>query len=119
MRVATKEELMGDPEGDSSATVRERVARARDMQHARYGDHLTNASCSRRMFNKSLNLEPGGKALLGDAVDKFMLSGRGLIRTLRVARTLADLSGCATVTEEHVGNALGFRRRVPSLEEAA
>ena len=118
MSGATKDELLGKPEAERSEDVRTRVTRARDLQRHRYSSHATNASCSRRQLNRCLGLDPASRGLLGDAVDRFMLSGRGLARTLRVARTIADLSNAERVEEEHIGRALGFRRR-SAIEEAA
>lgn len=119
MRCATKDELLGEPEGDRSESVRARVTDARDRQRSRYGSHVTNASCTRRQLNRSLGLDAAARSLLGEAVDRLMLSGRGLNRTLRVARTIADLYGSQWVDEEHVGKALGFRRRPLESEVAA
>lgn len=119
MSCATKEELLGEPEGDSSEVVRKRVSMARDEQRRRYGSHATNASCTKRQLNGSLVMEPGAKKLLGDAVDRLMLTGRGFVRTLRVARTIADLDSSDRVLEEHIGKALGFRRRISEAEVAA
>lgn len=119
MLCPTKDELLGKSEGESSEVVRARVSKARDLQRDRYGSHATNASCSRRQLNRALDLHKEAKALLGDAVDRTMLTGRGLVRTMRVARTIADLAGSSSVDEEHIGRALGFRRRLTEVEAAA
>lgn len=119
MSCATKEELLGEPEGDPSEVVRKRVTVAREEQSRRYGSHATNASCTKRQMNGALALDPCARELLGDAVDRLMLTGRGFVRTLRVARTIADLCGSAKVEEEHIGKALGFRRHVSEAEVTA
>ncbi|HVM35426.1 MAG TPA: ATP-binding protein, partial [Actinomycetota bacterium] len=54
-------------------------------------------------------LTPEGRRMLGDAIDALKLSGRGLDRVRRLARTIADLDGCAEVTDTHLGEALMFR----------
>jgi magnesium chelatase family protein len=48
---------------------------------------------------------------LGDTADQLMLSARAIHKTLRVARTLADLREAATVEEEDLLEALGYRQR--------
>jgi len=52
---------------------------------------------------------PEAKALLSRAVDHFALTGRGYVRTLKVALTIADLAGSATIEPEHVAEALQYR----------
>ena len=54
--------------------------------------------------------EPAGLALLQRAAERLRLSARGYHRVLRVARTLADLDGAATVARRHVAEALSYRR---------
>ena len=51
----------------------------------------------------------GGEGLLSRAVDHFALTGRGYVRTLKVALTIADLAGSATIEPEHVAEALQYR----------
>lgn len=52
------------------------------------------------------------KMLLGKAIDRLKLSGRGYARLLRVSRTIADLEGAERVLPEHVSEALSFRSRL-------
>ncbi len=60
--------------------------------------------------------EAAGLSLLEQAVDKLRLSARGYHRVLRVARTIADLAGQATVGRPHIAEALSFRRTVPGAD---
>jgi magnesium chelatase family protein len=119
MKAATRKDLLGMPEGDVSATVQARVSEARAKQTERYGPLHTNASCSKRQIEDAARLTDVARTLLGDAVDNMLLTGRGLMRAIRVARTIADLSGSQTVTDEHMGRALSFRRRGQEKEQAA
>jgi magnesium chelatase family protein len=57
--------------------------------------------------------ESAGKKLLTEAAERLKLSARGYHRVLRVARTLADLDGAATVARLHVAEALSYRRIAP------
>jgi magnesium chelatase family protein len=115
----TKKELLGPPEGESSATVRERVERARAMQAERYGSSIiTNASAPRGRFDLKLHLDQQAHGDLGAAIDALALSGRGVDRLLRVARTVADLEGNVEVSRTDLFNALSFRL-LPSDDRAA
>ncbi|HMV70332.1 MAG TPA: ATP-binding protein, partial [Myxococcota bacterium] len=54
-------------------------------------------------------LDAGASDLLHEAVRRFVMTGRGATRALKVARTIADLCGSDGVTEAHVAEALAFR----------
>ena len=101
-----------DPE--SSAPVRERVLEARDralLRFKRAGLPATigcNAEVPRRVLEQMTDLSPASRALLGEHLDRGM-SGRARERTIRVARTLADLAGREEVTDEDLATALHFR----------
>jgi magnesium chelatase family protein len=105
----TKKELLGEPEGESSAAIRERVEGARAAQWDRYGAGTTNASASNRLFEDHRNLGTDARQELSQGIDREELSGRGLQRVLRVARTIADLDGSASVAGPHILEALGYR----------
>ncbi len=104
-------DLMGLPQGESSAAVAARVGSARRLQTLRYErDGLTNSSCSKAMLETNLHLQEPARSHVGMAIEAFGLSGRGLDRVLRVARTIADLALEEEVSSEHVSEALSYRR---------
>ncbi len=106
----SSDQLLGPPEGDTSAQVRERVVEARRMQSDRYGnDVVTNSSVPRKLLDRFVRVTPRSRATLRNAIEERALSGRGLDRVLRVARTLADLQQQEDVAEEHVAEALQLR----------
>jgi magnesium chelatase family protein len=115
----TRTELMGPPEGDSSEVIRVRVETARAAQSQRWGASLTNASVGAGRFRNGVALTSKARARLGDAIDGLALTGRGVDRLLRVARTMADLVNSEQVTEEHIGHALAFRLQPGALGVAA
>lgn len=94
-----------------SATVRERVGRARARQLVRYagrGIHC-NAQLGPPAAHRRLSAAPNALDLLERAARAFHLSARGYHRTLRVARTIADLEGGERITAVHVSEALQYR----------
>ncbi|WP_417838352.1 YifB family Mg chelatase-like AAA ATPase [Tritonibacter scottomollicae] len=98
--------------GECSASVAERVARARTVQAERYAacDGATvNADAEGRVLEDVAELDTEGRALMLQASDCFGLSARGYHRVLRVARTIADLDGDAGIARDHVAEALSYR----------
>jgi magnesium chelatase family protein len=111
---------MGPADGESSATVRARVEEARRLQVARYGSPtITNATVPRRILNSSIYLSNEARTELGFAIDNAGLSGRGLDRVLRLARTIADLAGLDGVGAGEIGSALALRASEVHEESAA
>ena len=110
MHRATREELLGARAGESSQAIAVRVEAARQAQLGRYGSALlTNASVPKSVLEKTMNLSAASLRTLGLAVDALGLSGRGVNRVLRVARTIADLACEKTVTEDHLIEAISLR----------
>ncbi len=102
--------LAGD-QAEGSDAVRERVLAARERQARRLGAGITNAECGDAELRGAVELSEAAGVALGRAQSRFGLSGRGWTRTLRVARTAADLEGSGPVEERHVLAALSLRRR--------
>ena len=108
----TAADLSLPPPAESSADVAARVAKARDAQRERYRDAgiRTNAEAEGELLDRVATPEPAGGKLLNDAAEAMRLTARGFHRVLRVARTIADLSGSETVKRAHIAEALSFRR---------
>ncbi|HUJ38056.1 MAG TPA: YifB family Mg chelatase-like AAA ATPase [Hyphomicrobium sp.] len=109
---------------EGSAEVRARVTRAREVQRERFvalGARAmrTNADCSGRILEEIATPDADGVALLRQAADALHLSARGFHRTLRVARTLADLDGAERVARVHVAEALSYRGETLRRSKAA
>jgi magnesium chelatase family protein len=105
----TKKELLGEAEGEMSASIRERVEVARSTQWVRFGPGGTNSSASSRLFDEHRRLTSEAHHELSRGIDREELSGRGLQRVVRVARTIADLDGSESIEATHILEALGFR----------
>ncbi|MFN3911387.1 YifB family Mg chelatase-like AAA ATPase [Hyphomonas sp.] len=101
---------------EGSAEVRERVARAREIQAARFeagpeGRRQVNADMPPGALDQFALPDGAGAALLADAAVKLALTARGYTRVLKVARTIADLDGSDGVRRVHVAEALSYRHR--------
>lgn len=104
---------------DDAATVRERVALARQRQAERFGD--TGATCNARMTARHvrrLPVRPEAMGVLRDTYDRIGLSARGHDRILKVARTIADLFGSEWIEAIHVLEASHFRMLDRELDVA-
>ncbi len=116
----SKEELLGPPDGEPSELIRRRVAAAREIQTTRYGSStVSNASVPEDQLRPHVCVEASSRKALEHAMDTTFVSGRGLNRVLRIARTIADLAGCAEINEDHVGEALYLRLDRMTLGVAA
>lgn len=110
------EELGGKPKavGDSSAVIRARVDDARRRQRERFAGKTitTNKEMSIRDLKEFCPLHKETEALLTQAATKMKLSARSYHRTIKVARTIADLAGSETIDTAHVAEALQYRQNV-------
>ena len=105
------EDIRAPHTGDTSAQVRERVVRAREVQRERYRNTScrTNADLSGRMLEEYCRLGREEHEFLGNAVNSLALSARAYTRILRVARTIADLDGAAELSLAHIAEAISCR----------
>jgi magnesium chelatase family protein len=104
----TRDELRGEAPAEPSETIRERVTRAREVQIER--QRAPNSALAGRLLRGVCALRGDSEAILARAIDRMGLSGRGHDRVLRVARTVADLSGQREIAVEHLAEALNYRR---------
>lgn len=109
---------------EGSAQVAARVAGARAVQATRFAELgmtgvRTNAACPSNLLEEIAAPDAAGRALLRDAADRMRLSARGYHRVLKVARTLADLQGAATVSRDHLAEALAYRSANMQIHQAA
>lgn len=105
------EELRFAPPSESSATIKERVEKARAVQRERYkgsGVH-TNAQMTNAQMKKHCALSPECERILEAAFRKLNMTARASTRVLKVARTIADLDGSADIQSRHITEAVQYR----------
>lgn len=106
------EELAAKKPGEKSATVRERVVKARMIQVQRFADvpgiHC-NAQMTAKMIQKYCDLDDQCGMLLKNAMERLGLSARARDRILKVSRTIADLAESEKIQPEHLAEAIQYR----------
>ena len=106
------DELVKNAPAESSAAIRERVIRARQIQEQRFAEEPgihCNAQMTPRLLQKYVQLDERGRAMLQSAMERLNLSARAYDRILKVARTIADLDGSDMVQTMHIAEAIGYR----------
>jgi len=97
---------------ESSASIRERVIRAREIQSERFAAY-PNTYCNAQMNSKQLHKyavpDEAGLLLLKNAMQQLSLSARAYDRILKVSRTIADLEGAPDIQPEHLAEAIHYR----------
>jgi len=105
-------ELRGEAEIEDSASVRERVVRARKMQLERYRGEknlYANAQMPPKLIRKHCAISAEGEKRLESAIQKLALSARAHDRILKVSRTIADLEGADSIEPKHLSEAIQYR----------
>lgn len=102
---------MKEGSGESSRAIRDRVCRARERQNERYAgtSYRFNADVGAGDIKVYCSLGKAEERLMERVYETMKLGGRAYHRTLRLARTIADLSQEENIREEHLLEALGYR----------
>lgn len=108
-RVAYDQLRSDATKGESSLDVRKRVEQANQLQLSRSGK--SNARLNNNEVEKYCQLEEAQHRWLAAALDKFNLSARAIHRTLKVARTIADMERSIEIGADHLKEALSYRTR--------
>ena len=104
------EDLRTRAEAEPSASVKQRVNAARDIQNKRFGNgSMCNARMGPEEMRRYCDLSEESAALMKDAFDAMGLTARSYDRILKVARTVADLDGSETIEPQHIAEAIQYR----------
>lgn len=106
------DQIASTRKNESSAEIRERVIKAREIQTKRfenYSEIHSNAMMPPEMVKEICDIGEAGKALLKKAMERLGLSARAYDRILKVSRTIADLAGTEEIRIEHLAEAIQYR----------
>lgn len=105
------EDLQKRKPAEPSSVIRERVNAARDIQNQRFGaaSGLCNARMGPEELRKYCKLDRTSVEMMRQAFDVFGLTARSYDRILKVARTIADLSGSINILSDHIAEAIQYR----------
>ncbi len=118
------EKLASEKVAEESASIRERVEKAREIQRERFRKEQTrlrpsgfgevNSEMNIPQIKKYCKIDQVGESLLRNAVDRMNLSARGYHRILKLAKTIADLADEVNISKDHIAEALQYRRKEES-----
>ena len=106
------EKMAEQKQAENSATIRERVVKARKIQEERFANHpgvYCNAQMESRLLHQYANPDEKGLNLLRTAMTRLNLSARAYDRILKVARTIADLEASEAIQPNHIAEAISYR----------
>ena len=105
------EKLESPENAETSLTIRERVEKARDIQHKRFEGKgiFTNAEMGSALIREVCPLNSASKVLLKQAVSTMHLSARAYYRLIKLARTIADLEAADHILPKHLAEAIQYR----------
>jgi len=104
----SEDELTKAADGEASASIRQRVEAARDLQIARQGK--ANSQLGSKEVDAHCTPDASGLNLLKQAISRLNLSARAYHRILKVARSIADLGAERDVKSAHIAEAIQYRR---------
>ena len=98
--------------GERSSVIQGRIIRSRKVQFERFFKEskiFCNSEMAPKMIERYCRMADSAKGLLSRAVDSFGLSARGYNKIIKIAWTIADMSGDEIISEGHIAEALQYR----------
>lgn len=108
-RLQYKEIMSPRTENETSLIVQARVVKSRAIQTERFNGSQTNSEMTSEQVKQFCVIDSQSNLLLEQAANKYSLSGRGIHRVLKVARTISDLAGSDLITPHHIAESLQYR----------
>jgi magnesium chelatase family protein len=103
-----------------SGLIRNKVSDVYDIQKQRFGAAgRFNSGMNNQQIRELARLSPAAKELLDSAAQKLDISARAYVRTVKVARTIADLDGSEDIKPVHISEALQFRQQTAAVLQFA
>jgi len=112
MKRLSEEELVNDKKEESSADIRKRVIKAREIQIKRYGEAKTNSRMSQEELKKYCIIKEEDKRFLISALENLQISARVYDKILKIARTIADLAGEKEINRKYLLEAISFKKKM-------
>jgi magnesium chelatase family protein len=108
------QELSSETQAESSAVIRQRVMKARDIQLSRLQKYgiFCNAQMNHAMLKRECRMTREAKDLLAQAFQRLLLSARSYDRIIKVARTIADLAELERLMGHHIAEAIQLRNDI-------
>ncbi len=106
------DELSATYKAEASASIRERVVKAREIQNERFKENEgmhSNAQMHSKQLRAVCQISKEGHQLLKTAMERLNLSARAYDRILKVSRTIADLDGSENIENHHLAEAIQYR----------
>lgn len=105
-------QLLGNVPDQSGHGLYQQVQQARSRQHQRYGKDMLNSSLSNAAIKKHIQLSDEAKTFMDMASVKLDISARSYFKTIKLARTIADIENQNDITQAHLAEALQFRKQL-------
>ena len=105
-----KDDFKQDESKVNSAIMKKRVLDCIKIQHKRHNKCIRNAELSPKEVMTHIQLNAQQKHFLGSCVEKGILTGRSYDKVIKIARTIADIEGSASINDQHLSEAIQFRR---------
>jgi magnesium chelatase family protein len=104
---------------ESSASIREKVKKAWEVQQRRFKDDIisTNSQMTSRHIDRYIKLDVDAENFLKTAVKSLSLSPRVIHRILKLARTIADFTAENIIKQNHIAEALQYRNKTMFIED--
>lgn len=112
------EHILDSQAGESSHQLREKVMKAWRRQQLRFQgmDIVANAHMSSRHIDELVQMSPKAKDFITQAASSLKLSPRVVHRSIKLARTIADMDDVDTVEVHHIAEALQYRNKTMFIE---